>query len=61
MDKDSVDMIKEGLRDFQRGFAKAKGSMKKRLLKKLLKQVVMMPQGFHVFMELVDPVEIPNH
>ncbi len=61
MVKDSVGMIKEGLRDFQRGFAKAKGSMKKRLLKKLLKQVVMMPEGFHVFMELADTVEIPNH
>ena len=61
MVKGSVDMIKESLRDFQRGFAKAKGSMKKRLLKKLLKQVVMMSEGFHIFMELADTVEIPNH
>lgn len=61
MVKESIAMIDESLLGFQRGYAKAKGSMKKRLLKKLLKQVVMMPEGFHVFMELADTVEIPNH
>jgi site-specific DNA recombinase len=59
--KDSINLIQESLRDFQRGFAKAQGSMKKRLLRKLLKQVVMTPDGFHIFMNLADGVEIPNH
>ena len=35
--------------------------MQKRLLKKLLKQVVLTPQGLHIFMSLADGVEIPNH
>lgn len=61
MSKESVVTIQASLVDFQRGFTKAKGSMKKRLLKKLLKQVVIMPEGLHVFMELADTVEIPNH
>ncbi len=35
--------------------------MKKRLLKKLLKQVVIIYEGLHIFMELADTVQIPNH
>lgn len=59
--RESVQAISDRLREFQRGFRKAKGSMQKRLLKKLLKQVVLTPQGLHIFMSLADGVEIPNH
>ncbi|MBL7670347.1 MAG: recombinase family protein [Bdellovibrionaceae bacterium] len=59
--RESINIIQENLRGFGRGYAKAKGSMKKRLLKKLLKQVVLTPEGLHIFMQLADGVEIPNH
>ncbi len=57
----SVSLVQSNLRDFQRGFVKAKGSMKKRLIRKLLKQVVITADGIHIFMQLADGVEIPNH
>lgn len=59
--KESVQIIKENLREFERAYRKAKGSMKKRLLRKLLKQVVLSPEGLHIFMQLADGAEIPNH
>ena len=59
--RESANAIEENLRGFERGYAKAKGSMKKRLLKKLLKQVVVTPEGIYIFMQLADGVEIPNH
>lgn len=59
--RESIDLIEENLRGFERGYTKAKGSMKKRLLKKVLKQVVMTPEGIYIFMQLADGVEIPNH
>jgi len=59
--KESVQIIKENLREFERAYRKAKGSMKKRLMRKLLKQVVLSPEGLHIFMQLADGIEIPNH
>lgn len=59
--KESVQVIQDNLREFERGYKKAKGSMKKRLMRKLLKQVVLSPQGLHIFMQLADGIEIPNH
>lgn len=61
MVKEAIQMIKENLRDFENGYRKAKGYLKKRLLRKLLKQVVLSPEGLHIFMNLADGVEIPNH
>lgn len=58
--KESVQVIQDNLREFERGFRKAKGSMKKRLLRRLLKQVVLSPNGLHIFMQLADGMEIPN-
>ena len=58
--RESVQVIQDNLRDFERGFRKAKGSMKKRLLRRLLKQVVLTPNGLHIFMQLADEMEIPN-
>jgi hypothetical protein len=58
--KESVQVIQYNLREFERGFRKAKGSMKKRLLRRLLKQVVLSPNGLHIFMQLADGMEIPN-
>lgn len=59
--KESVQIIQDNLREFERAYRKAKGSMKKRLLRKLLKQVVLSPEGLHIFMQLADGIEIPNH
>lgn len=58
--RESVQVIQDNLRDFERGFRKAKGSMKKRLLRRLLKQVVLTPNGLHIFMQLADEMEISN-
>ena len=59
--RESVHAIQGRLREFERGFKKAKGSMKKRLLKKLLKQVVVDSTGLHIFMSIAHEMEIPNH
>ena len=59
--KESVQIIQDNLREFERAYRKAKGSMKKRLLRKLLKQVILSPEGLHIFMQLADGIEIPNH
>ena len=58
---ESMNMIQDNLRDFKRGFTKANGSMKKRFIRKLLKQVIVTPDGIHIFMQLADGIEIPNH
>lgn len=59
--KDSINLIQDHMLKFERGFNKAKGSMKKRLIQNLLKQVVMTPDGLHIFMTLADGIKIPNH
>ncbi len=58
---ESTHAIGESLREFERGFRKATSAMKKRLLRKVLKQVVVTPKGLSIFMHLADGVEIPNH
>ncbi len=46
----ALSSVKESLELFKRGFAKATGATKKRLLRKLLKQLVITPEGLHIFM-----------
>lgn len=58
---ESTQVIAQRLHEFERGFRKAKGSMKKRLLRKVLKQVVVTSEGLSIFMSLADGEEIPNH
>jgi hypothetical protein len=55
-----VKNFENNLIEFKNAFPKAKGSLKKRLLTKLLKQVVLSPQGLHIFIQLADGVEIPQ-
>lgn len=58
---ESIMLIDERLREFERGFKKAKGAMKKRLLRRLLKQVLVTPDGLKMFMLLADQEDVPNH
>lgn len=58
---EAKELMKERLLEFKKGFAKAKGAMKKRLIRRLLKQVVVTEQGILVFMYLADGFEVPNH
>ena len=58
---ESLGLIEERLREFERGFKKAKGAMKKRLLRRLLKQVLVTPNGLKMFMLLADQEDVPNH
>ncbi len=58
---DSINAIEERLNEFKRGFPKASKGMKKRLLRSLLKQVILTPEGLTIFMPLADGFEIPNH
>ncbi|HEY8269357.1 MAG TPA: hypothetical protein VIG33_00590 [Pseudobdellovibrionaceae bacterium] len=59
--RESIEGVSKNLNDFKRGFVKAKGSLKKRLLRRLLKQVVLTSEGLLVFMYLADGSDIPNH
>lgn len=59
--KESIEGVSKNLNDFKRGFVKAKGSLKKRLVRRLLKQVVLTSEGLLVFMYLADGSDIPNH
>ncbi len=54
-------LIEERLQEFQRGFKKAPGAMKKRFLRRVLKQVVVSSEGLTIFMLLADQADIPNH
>lgn len=58
---DSINAIEERLNEFKRGFPKASKGMKKRLLRSLLKQVILTPEGLTIFMPLADGFEVPNH
>lgn len=58
---ESRELIRERLNEFKKGFAKAKGSMKKRLIRQILKQVVLGEKGLTMFMNLADGSDIPNH
>lgn len=44
--------IGERLRDFEKGFRKANGAMKKRLIRRVLKQVLVTPEGLKMYMLL---------
>ena len=48
--QESLSNVKESLDLFKKGFAKATGASKKRLLRRLLKQLVITPEGLHIFM-----------
>jgi site-specific DNA recombinase len=54
-------LIEERLNEFANGFKKANGAMKKRLLKRVLKQVLLSSEGLTIYMLLADQMDIPNH
>ena len=56
--KESVELITNRLNAFYRGFQKSNESMKKRLIRGLLKQVVVSNEGLHVFVHLADGFEV---
>lgn len=58
--QESVVMISNRLNEFHRGFKKATDSMKKRLLRNILKQIVVSPEGLHIFVQLADWFETSN-
>ena len=58
---ESVQLIAERLRELERGFKKAGGAMKKRLLRRVLKQVLVTPEGLKMYMLLAGQEDIPNH
>lgn len=58
---ESVEMIRENLQEFERGFKKASKGMKKRLLRSVIKQLVLTAEGLSIFMTLADGMEIPIH
>ena len=58
---ESLQLIDERLREFERGFKKAGGAMKKRLLRRLLKQVLVTPEGLKMYMLLAGQEDIPNY
>ena len=53
--------IAERLREFERGFRKASGAMKKRLVRRVLKQVLVTPEGLKMYMLMAGQEDIPNH
>jgi hypothetical protein len=58
---ESLMMVEERLREFERGFKTAGGAMKKRLLRRVLKQVLVTPEGLKMYMLLAGQEDIPNH
>lgn len=58
--QESVVMISHRLNEFHRGFKRANDSIKKRLVKNVLKQVVVSPEGLHIFVQLADWFDVSN-
>ncbi len=58
---ESVQSIRDHLNEFTRGFAKATGAQKKRLLRRLIKQLVLSKEGISIFYQLADEDETPGH
>lgn len=58
---ESKQEIEERLKEFERGFKKANGAMKKRLIRRVLKQVLVTPEGLKMYMLLAGQEDIPNH
>ena len=58
---ESTQEISERLHGFARGFKKAGGAMKKRLIRRALKQVLVTPEGLKMYMLLAGQEDIPNH
>lgn len=59
--RESLKKVESNLKEFERGFYKAKGPMKKMLIRKLLKQIVLTKDQLHIFILLADGNELPNH
>ncbi|HEY8269829.1 MAG TPA: recombinase family protein [Pseudobdellovibrionaceae bacterium] len=57
----SVNSIKERLDEFAKGFSKANGNLKKRLIRRALKQLVLTREGLSIFFHLADGEEISGH
>ncbi len=58
---EDIQAIADGMQEFERGFKKAKGAMKKQLLRRILKQILVTPEGLKVYMLLAGQEDIPNH
>jgi hypothetical protein len=56
---DAVHFIKQRLNEFMQGFSKATGFQKKRLLRRVLQQLVLGSEGVSIFFHLSDTGEVP--
>lgn len=56
-----IQLIKQRMSDFMQGFKKANPNFKKRLLRRMIKQLVLTTEGLSIFYYLAEDDETPGH